>query len=574
MERVTHSLCTLEFDNNRAVYDWVVERWQGFVRSRGETPAHPRQYEFARGNLDYTVVSKRKLLELVKGGLVSGWDDPRMPTLAGLRRRGVTPGAIRSFWERMGVAKFNSRVDIGKLEYATRDNLNPQVPRVLCVLKPLRLVITNYPEEKVEELDAPYYPHDVPKEGSRALPFSRALYIDRDDFRLDPPKGYFRLAPGREVRLRYAYLITCTDVVRDEAGEIVEVHCTYDPATRGGTAPDGRTVRGTIHWVSAEHALPCTVRLYDRLFSVPNPDEGEEDFKTHLNPDSLVTLDSAFIEPSVANDPPGSRYQFERQGYFCSDIVDSRAGALVFNRTVTLRDSWARIAQSAGAGSRVDEAPRQKKRAPAGEDAGRGTPVKKPSTDASGAGASGITRTPELESRRARYADELGLSAEEADILTREMATAVLFEAALATDASARGAANWIIHELPREIGGRTLDNVPFSGAELGALVALVEDGTLSSSAGREVLAEMAETGGDPAQIVDRRGLRQVSDPAALLPIIEDVLAGNAAKAEDYRNGKHGLLGFFMGQVMRRTKGAAHPEVVKELLEQRLHASA
>jgi len=269
-----------------------------------------------------------------------------MPTIAGLRRRGVTPEAIRKFCDLVGVAKTDSRVDIEKLEYCVRDDLNTRAPRVLCVLRPLRVVITNYPEGQVEELDAPYWPHDVPKEGSRTLPFSRTLYIERDDFMEDPPKKFFRLAPGREVRLRYGYFITCTEVVKDAAGGIVELRCTYDPATRGGDAPDGRKVKGTIHWVSAEHSLPCEVRLYDRLFRTPDPDDVEDgsDFTANLNPESLVVLRDSRVERSVAVDPPGSRYQFERQGYFVSDAVESREGALVFNRTVTLRDSWAKIA--------------------------------------------------------------------------------------------------------------------------------------------------------------------------------------------------------------------------------------
>jgi glutaminyl-tRNA synthetase len=551
IEGITHSLCTLEFDNNRAVYDWVIEHWQDFVRSEGGTPARPHQYEFARGNLDYTVMSKRKLLELVRGGHVSGWDDPRMPTLAGLRRRGVTPEAIRSFWERMGVAKFNSRVDIGKLEYAIRDDLNTRVPRVLCVLHPLRVTITNYPEGTTEELDAPSYPHDVPLEGSRGLPFGREILIDRDDFREDPPKGFFRLAPGREVRLRYAYMITCDEVVRDEAGEIVELRCRYDPATRGGNAPDGRTVKGTIHWVSAEHSLPCEVRLYDRLFSVPDPEAGDEDFRTHLNPESLVTVPGARIEPSVRDDPPGSRYQFERLGYFASDPVDSTPERLVFNRTVTLRDSWA-AARGTGA---TGAAEREKARKPE-----RGQASSRPEPE----------RSPELQARRARFAAERGIGADQAEILTRETATADLFEAAAAAGAEPRAAANWIIHELPRELGDRGVDRLPFGGSELAALVALVEDGTLSSSAGRGVLAEMVEKGGEPAKIVERRGLRQVSDPEALLPLVDEVVAANTGKAEEYRGGRIGLLGFFVGQVMRRAGGSANPEVVRKLLVRRL----
>jgi len=338
IERITHSLCTLEFKDNRDLYDWI-------LREVGiEQP--PEQTEFARLNLDYTVLSKRKLVRLVREGHVAGWDDPRMPTVAGLRRRGVTPEAIRAFADGVGVARVDSRVELGKLEHAIRDDLNMRVPRVLCVLKPLKVVITNYPEGQVEELDAPYYPHDVPKEGSRKLPFTRELYIERDDFLEDPPKKFFRLAPGREVRLRYAYFVTCTEVVKDAAGEITELRCTYDPATKGGDAPDGRKVKGTIHWVSATESLPCEVRLYDRLFTQPDPDDvpDDQEFTATLNPESLVVLAEARIERSVAEDPPGSRYQFERQGYFVSDVVDSKAGSLVFNRTVQLRDTWAKIA--------------------------------------------------------------------------------------------------------------------------------------------------------------------------------------------------------------------------------------
>ena len=338
IEDITHSLCTLEFKDNNELYEWVLDAVE-IPRPRTE------QTEFARLNLDYMVLSKRKLMELVRQGRVTGWGDPRMPTIAGLRRRGVTPEAIRKFCDLVGVAKTDSRVDIEKLEYCIRDDLNTRAPRVLCVLRPLKVTITNYPEGQVEELEAPYWPHDVPKEGSRRLPFSGTLYIERDDFMEDPPRKFFRLAPGREVRLRYGYFVTCTDIVKNDAGEVVELLCTYDPTTRGGDAPDGRKVKGTIHWVSAEHSLPCEVRLYDRLFAVSDPDDVEDgqNFTANLNADSLVTLSDSRIEPSVAEDPPGSRYQFERQGYFVSDIVDSKAGTLVFNRTVTLRDTWAKI---------------------------------------------------------------------------------------------------------------------------------------------------------------------------------------------------------------------------------------
>jgi glutaminyl-tRNA synthetase len=336
-EGITHSFCTLEFKDNRELYDWLV-REAGFDRP-------PEQTEFARLELDYTVLSKRKLLRLVSEGHVTGWDDPRMPTIAGLRRRGVTPEAIRAFAETIGVARSEARIELATFEHAVRDDLNLRVPRVMAVLRPVKLVITNYPEELVEILDAPLYPHDVPLTGSRPVPFSRDLWIERDDFMEDPPKKFFRLAPGREVRLRYGYLVTCTGVVKDASGEVLEVHCTYDPATRGGDAPDGRRVQGTIHWVSARHALDCELRLYDRLFAVADPDalpEGQ-DFTAALNPESLLTVRGAKVEPSVAGDPPGSRYQFERTGYFISDPVDSRPGALVFNRTVALRDSWAKV---------------------------------------------------------------------------------------------------------------------------------------------------------------------------------------------------------------------------------------
>ncbi len=336
IEGITHSICTLEFENHRPLYDWFLDELQ--------TPCHPQQIEFARLNLSHTILSKRWLLQLVTQGHVSGWDDPRMPTLSGLRRRGYTPEAIRTFCERIGVAKRDSVVDIALLEHCLREDLNKRAQRVMAVLHPLRVVIENYPADQVEELEAVNNPEDASM-GTRQVPFSRVLYIERDDFREDPPKQFFRLAPGREVRLRYAYYLTCTGVVKDErTGEVVELRCTYDPATRGGWAPDGRQVKSTIHWVSAAHALPAEVRLYDHLFLKPDPDAEEDggNFAASLNPKSLETLTACRVEPSLARATPGSRYQFERQGYFCVD-PDTRPGALVFNRTVTLRDTWARI---------------------------------------------------------------------------------------------------------------------------------------------------------------------------------------------------------------------------------------
>ncbi len=333
LEEITHSLCTLEFEDHRPLYDWLIENLP--------VPARPRQIEFARLNLTYTVMSKRRLLELVQEGHVSGWDDPRMPTIVGMRRRGYTPEAIRTFCERIGVAKRENVVDVALLEHAVREDLNVRAPRVMGVLRPLRVVIENYPEGQAEEVDVINNPED-PTAGTRKVPFSRVLYIERDDFREDPPKKYFRLAPGREVRLRCAYFITCSGVTKDPVtGEITELRCTYDPATRGGDAPDGRRVKATLHWVSAAHAIDADVRLYDRLFNAEEPG-ASGDYHADLNPSSLEVVKDCKVEPSLASAPPGSRFQFERIGYFCVDR-DSTPSRPVFNRTVTLKDSWAKI---------------------------------------------------------------------------------------------------------------------------------------------------------------------------------------------------------------------------------------
>jgi glutaminyl-tRNA synthetase len=337
IEGITHSICTLEFENNRELYDWVLDQLP--------VPCHPQQIEFARLNLTYTMMSKRKLLQLVQEKLVNGWDDPRMPTLSGLRRRGYTPESIRNFCDMIGVAKRNSTVDVATLEFCIREDLNKKAQRVMGVLNPLKVVIDNYPEDQVDELDAINNPEDKSM-GKRKVPFSKVLYIERDDFMEDPPKKFFRLAPGREVRLRYAYYITCTDAIKDENGEITELHCTYDPETKGGSSPDGRKVKATLHWVSAKHALDVEVRLYDRLFNVADP-SAVEDFRDALNPDSLTVLPNCKAEPFVKDAPAGMRCQFERQGYFCVD-PDSTKDKLVFNRTVPLRDSWAKIAKKQG----------------------------------------------------------------------------------------------------------------------------------------------------------------------------------------------------------------------------------
>jgi glutaminyl-tRNA synthetase len=552
-ERITHSFCTLEFENNREIYDWILE-------AVDEPRPRPRQIEFARLNLSYTVLSKRRLLQLVTEGHVDGWDDPRMPTLSGLRRRGVSPAAIRDFAERVGIARADNVVDVALLEHSIRDDLNTEAPRVLCVLRPLKVVIENYPEGQTEELDAPYFPHDVGKPGSRTLPFSRELWIERDDFAPDPPRGFHRLSPGQEVRLRYGYLVRCVGVETDPAsGEVTAVRCAYDPQTRGGSAPEGRKVKGTIHWVSAAHAQDVEVRLYDRLFTASRPAAGAEDFRTHLNPESLVVLSGAKLEPAAAGAEPGARFQFERQGFFYLDPESSSPERPVFNRIVTLRDTWARITERAEDAEKAKEAlggpaaPREKRPAP---------PPAAPRDPREGL-------DPDALARFDRLVGERGLGPEEARVLAEDPVRASLFEEALATHGEARTVANWIVHELPRAAGETPLAELPIGGAALGELAALVDDGTLSSSLAREVLAELVAQGGGAREIVRRRGLEQVSDEAVLADAIDRVLAEHPAEAERFRGGEAKLRGFFVGQVMRATGGKADPAAVQRLLAER-----
>ncbi|MFH1299435.1 MAG: glutamate--tRNA ligase family protein, partial [Planctomycetota bacterium] len=347
MEGITHSLCSLEYENHRPLYEWFPEQLGVFK---------PRQIEFARLNMTYTVMSKRKLLELVQGEYVSGWDDPRMPTICGMRRRGVTPEALREFCKTIGVTKYNSMTDKVVLENCIRDHLNQVAPRVMGVLNPLRVVIENYPEDTTEELDAINNPNDE-SAGTRKVPFSKVIYIEKEDFMEDPPKKFFRLSPGIEVRLRYAYFVTCVDVIKDDAGEVVELRCTYDPETKGGNAPDGRKVKATIHWVSEPHAVDAEIRLYDHLFSTPDPEDLPEgvDYKTNLNPDSLQVLAGCKLEPGLRTAASGSRFQFERLGYFCVDSRDSTPEKPVFNRTVTLRDTWVKVEKQ------IQNQPKEKK---------------------------------------------------------------------------------------------------------------------------------------------------------------------------------------------------------------------
>ncbi|HEX7022508.1 MAG TPA: glutamine--tRNA ligase/YqeY domain fusion protein, partial [Trueperaceae bacterium] len=554
LEGVTHSLCTLEFENNREVYDWLVEQLFG--------PPRPHQYEFGRHNIEYTVTAKRKLAELVQGGYVDGWDDPRMPTLAGLRRRGVTPEAIRDFVHRIGVSRSNSTTSIALLEHSVRDDLNTKAPRVMAVVDPLKVVLSNFPEGEVEWLDAPYWPHDVPREGTRRVPLSREIYIERSDFLEDPPRGFYRLSPGAEVRLRYAYVIRCDEVVRDEDGRVRELVCRYDPATLGRN-PAGRKVKGTLHWVSASQALPAEMRLYDRLFDVPDPAAGEEPFTEHLNPDSL-TVARGFVEPSVAEDDAGARYQFERQGYFVQD-PDSRPARLVFNRIVTLRDSWAKAAEA-----EPNIGPEPKKLAP-----GRAKPKPVPAPVASGPAAEARDPaqdfTPAQRAKLQHYAQDLDLAESDALLLAGNPALGAFFEEALQTCDRPRPIANWIVNELQRELKDASLADLAVSPARLARLVALTEAGAVSGRVAKEVFAVMLATGREPEEIVAEQGLEQIGDEAALVPVVERLLVAHPDKVEQYRQGKTGLLGFFVGQAMRETRGRANPQLVQQMFKERLN---
>jgi glutaminyl-tRNA synthetase len=558
IEDITHSLCTLEFENNREIYDWILDN-VGFEEPR------THQYEFNRLNLQYTVVSKRKLRPLVEAGYLSGWDDPRMSTLAGLRRRGVPPEAIRRFVEMAGVAKTESWMDPGKLEYAIREVLNPVAPRVMGVLDPLKVVITNLPEAAVEELVAPYYPRDVPLEGSRGLPFGREIWIDRADFSEEPPKGFRRLVPGGEVRLRYAYVVRCDEVVKDPDGVVVELRCSYDPETRSGSG-GGRKGIGTIHWVSVAHALDAEVRLVDRLFTIPDPEdlpEGEE-LTDNLNPESLVVVTGAKVEPSVAEDAPDTRYQFERMGYFWRDPVDGAGDRLVFNRIVSLRDTWSRKLDA--------EAPESVAERRTPETVGSGEPAPAPPTEPrASAEREGKRRADkELAARMTRYVEELGVATEDADVLTGSRAVSDFFEAAFGVHGDGGAVASWMVNDLRGLMGERTIAEVGLAPAAFGRLVAMVDAGLITRRAGKDVLAEMLAHGGEPDEIVEQAGLEKVADTGVLEAVVQDVLAAWPDKVTEYRSGKRGLIGLFVGEVMKVTRGAADPKVVRSVLEERL----
>ncbi len=557
LEDITHSLCTLEFENNREIYDWLVRET--------EIDAAPRQIEFARLNLEYTVLSKRRLLRLVDGGHVDGWDDPRMPTIAGIRRRGVTPSAVKAFADMIGVAKADSRVDIGKLEFAIRDDLNPVAPRVMCVLRPLPLTVRTLEPGEAIGIEADYFPRDVDRSGTRTVPFTRELLIERDDFAEDPPAGFRRLAPGRHVRLRHAFVVRCDEVEHDDAGNLTGVVCTHIPDDE---LPEDAKVWSTIHWVPAAASLPAEIRLYDRLFRVPDPEDAPdgEDFLYNLNPESLVTLQGR-VEPSVAADDPDTRYQFERQGYFWLDPIDGRDGDLVFNRIVSLRDTWAEKGQG-----------QAQAQGAAGPPSSRTQPSSVAPAPSAGPPLTREAVVAELDDhhddaalgRFVRYVDELGLEVEDARVLALDASSAELFEEALEAGAPALATANWIVNELPRELEKQDVANLPFGGAELAALVEMVEDHTLSRTNARQVLGHLARHGGDPEAYVEAEGLTKIADTALLEGIVDALIAANPDKVERYRAGQEGLLGFFVGQVMRETEGRADAQMVQGMLKERL----
>ncbi|MDQ7041996.1 MAG: glutamine--tRNA ligase/YqeY domain fusion protein [Sulfurimonas sp.] len=530
IEGVSHSICTLEFENNRDIYNWVLD-------TLSLKPPRPYQHEFARLGINYTVMSKRKLLELVEAKVVSGWDDPRLPTIAGYKRRGYTPESILNFCDSVGIAKANSMVDVAQLEFCIRDDLNTKVPRVLCVLDPLKVTITNY--EGSEEFDAPYYPHDVPKEGSRKIPFSSEIYIERGDFMENPPKGYFRLTPTQSVRLRHAYIITCTEVIKDASGKVVEIKAEYSAASKvGDEDKSGIKVKSAIQWVSAAEAKSVEVRVYDRLFKEEAP-EGIED----VNADSLQIIKNALIEPAVIADKPDERFQFERQGYFYADPIDYSDDKPVFNKIVGLKDSWAK---------------KEKALAPKVQ-------TKKVQVDGE------VVAMSEAEQMLFdKYTKELGLNSEVANTLARDKQLSAYYEEALATLNSSVSLSNMVTNEVARELKDKRVEELKFNALQIAELVSIVDDGTISNKIAKQVFEEMCKSGANPKQIVKDKGLVQISDPGVIAPIIDEVIAKNPDNVAKFKAGNTKLLGFFVGQVLKATGGKGNPKVVNELVMQKL----
>lgn len=535
IEGITHSICTLEFENNRDIYDWVLDTLNLKL-------PRPYQHEFARLGINYTVMSKRKLLELVNGGYVSGWDDPRLPTIAGYRRRGYTPESILNFCDQIGVAKANSTVDVSQLEFCIRDDLNTKVPRVMCVFDPLKITIENY--EGSEDLEASYYPDDVPKDGTRRLPFSKEIYIEREDFSENPPSGYYRLTPQQPVRLKHAYIITCKEVIRDDNGHIVEIKAEYAPESKSGHDTSGIKVKSAIQWVDAARSKTVEVRLYDRLYSCEAP-EGLED----LNPNSLKIIKNALIEPAVIDERPDERYQFERQGYFYADPIDYTDEKPVFNKIVGLKDSWNKKADL-------------QTKAPKGE---RKALNKKVQIDGEIA--------PMSQEERALfddYTNKLGLNSEVANTLARDEKLSSFYKEALSILESPVTLANIVANEVARELKEKSIDELKFNATQIAELVKMIDDGTISNKIAKTVYEEMLESGENPVQIVKAKGLVQISDPSQIEPIIDEIIAKNPDNVAKFNSGNTNLLGFFVGQVLKSTGGKANPQIVNKLVEEKL----
>lgn len=529
IEGVTHSICTLEFENNRDIYNWVLDTLK-------LTPPRPYQHEFARLGINYTVMSKRKLLELVNEKVVDGWDDPRLPTIAGYRRKGYTPESILTFCDQIGVAKANSVVDVSQLEFCIRDDLNTKVPRVLCVLNPLKVTIENY--EGTESIEASYYPHDVPKEGSRTLPFSSEIYIDRNDFEENPPKGYFRLTPEQPVRLRHGYIIACKELLKDSNGEIVEIKAEYYKDSKSGNDTSGIKVKSAIQWVDAKEAKEVEVRLYDRLFATEAP-EGIDD----INPSSLTIIKNALIEPAVITQKPDERFQFEREGYFYADPVDYTAQKPVFNKIVGLKDSWGKKKKT------TPKKPQEKKVQIDGEV---------------------VPMTQEEKVLFENYTQELKLNSEVANTLARDAKLSSFYKEALQTLQSPVNLANIVTNEVAREIKESGVESLKFNASQIAQLIKMVDDATISNKIAKQVFEEMAKFGENPEDIVKSKGLIQISDPTQITPIIDEVIAKNPDNVEKFKAGNNKLIGFFVGQVLKATGGKANPKMVNELVAKKL----
>ncbi len=531
IEGVTHSICTLEFENNRELYDWILDTLE-------LKPPRPYQYEFARLDMNYTVMSKRKLLELVEKKVVSGWDDPRMPTVAGLRRRGYTPESILNFCELIGVAKANSVVDVSQLEFCIRDDLNKKAPRVMCVLNPLKVTIVNY--EGSEEIEASYYPKDVAKEGSRKVPFSKHLYIDRDDFSENPPKGYYRLTLSQPVRLKHAYIISCEEVIKDKNGNIIEIKARYYPESKSGQDRSGIKVKSAIQWVSQKEAKKVEVRIYDRLFKNEFPKDIED-----INPNSLKIIKNALVEPAVINDETYERFQFEREGYFYKDPVDYSKKTPVFNKIVGLKDSWTKKKRQ-----NAKQLP-SKNESKKAQIEGKVTPMNK-----------------EEQKLFDHYKNDLKLNQEIANTLAREKQLSKLFEEVLSLSKATVNAANIIANEVAREL--KTSKTLNFGAKEIAELAQMLEDEIISTKIAKQVFEEMLKSKKSPKEIVKEKDLTQISDPLILNPIIDKVIAKFPENVNKYKEGNQKLFGFFVGEILKATRGKANPIVVNELISKKL----